>query len=169
MAVGPPGTGGGGKGGNGARRRRGGRGRGPGRVRRGAAGALDRAVIVRAAALAVAVTLPPTLVVRVLRGSDDEQRSYLWVIAVVALFAGFALAGRQAARRRPDAPLVHAIAAAALAFAVLAAIAVVRRLVTGDGISAALVITLGLLLQITVSVSVLAAYVDLRSRARAAR
>ena len=133
----------------------------------GDAGRLDWRTVGNAAGVAVAVTLPPTVAVRLLRGdTGDGEESPLWVVAVLALFAGFVIAGHVAGRRQPDAPLLHAAAAGSTAFAVLAAIAVVRRLLAGDGISAPLVITLGLLLQITVSLAVLGAYLGLRRRAR---
>ncbi|HUP70032.1 MAG TPA: hypothetical protein VM142_09495 [Acidimicrobiales bacterium] len=126
---------------------------------------LDWGVVRRSALLAIAITVPVSVVVRVLKGDDaTDDRSALWVIAVVALFAGFALAGNFAARRRPDAPLLHAATAAGVAFAVLAVATVVRRVTTGDGVSAALVITLGLLLQISVSLALLGAYLGMRHR-----
>ena len=133
------------------------------------AGRLDRQVVGRAALVAVAITVPVTLAVRLVRGDgNDDDGSGLWVVAVVALFAGFALAGNYAAKRRPDAPLLHAAAAAGLAFVALAAATVARRLATGEGVSSPLVITLGLLLQICVSLAMLGAYVGIRRRARGA-
>lgn len=130
-------------------------------------GRLDWPVVGRGALLAIAVTVPVTVVAGILGGDDaDGEGPATWVVAVVALFAGFALAGNFAARRRPDAPLVHAAAAAGLAFGLLTAVTVVRRLATGEGVSAPLVITLGLLLQITVSLAMLAAYLGMRHRAR---
>lgn len=129
--------------------------------------ALDRRVVGRAALLAIAVTVPVAVLAGILGGDDaDGQGPSLWPVAVLGLFAGFALAGNQAARRRPDAPLVHAAAAAGLAFGLLTAATVARRLLTGEGVSAPLIITLGLLLQITVSLAMLGAYVGMRHRAR---
>ncbi|HVL94077.1 MAG TPA: hypothetical protein VM264_12140 [Acidimicrobiales bacterium] len=117
------------------------------------------------AAVAVLVTLPPTVAVQLFKGDDLEgQESNLWVVPVVAMLAGFFLAGRRAARRRPEAPLVHGAAAAALAIGALAALTVVRRLVAGDGIGAPLVVTMILLAQVTVSVGVLGGYTVGRSR-----
>lgn len=131
---------------------------------------LDWAVVGRAALVAVGVTVPVSLVARILGGAGgDGDGSSLWVVAVLALFAGFALAGNFAARRRPEAPLLHAAAAAGAAFAGLAAITVVRRLAVGDGISAPLVLTLGLLFQITVSLAMLGAYLGIRHRSRRQR
>lgn len=122
------------------------------------------------AATAVVVTLPPTMLARALKGDDLEgQESYLWVVAVVAVFAGFAIGGHVAAVRRPDAPLLHSALSALAAFAALAALTVVRRLVNGDGLSMPLVITLALLLQITVSLAVLGGYVAMRREAHRRR
>ena len=122
------------------------------------------------AVVAVAVTLPPTIAVRLLKDGDlDGQESYLWVVPVLALLVGFALGGHRAARRRPDAPLLHAAAAAAAAFAALAAVAVARRLVNGDGLTVPLVITLLLLLQITVSLAIIGGYVAMRREAAASQ
>ncbi|MGH9151455.1 MAG: hypothetical protein ACRD03_03400 [Acidimicrobiales bacterium] len=119
--------------------------------------------------LAVAVTLPPTIVVRLFKDGDlDGQESYLWVVPVLALLVGFALGGHRAARRRPDAPLLHAAVSAACAFTALAALAVVRRLLDGDGLTVPLVVTLLLLLQITVSLAVVGGYVAMRREAASA-
>ncbi|MGH9155238.1 MAG: hypothetical protein ACRD1K_05185 [Acidimicrobiales bacterium] len=117
------------------------------------------------AALAVLVTLPPTVAVQLFKGDDLEgQESNLWVVPVVAMLVGFFLGGRRAALRRPEAPLVHGAAAAAVAMAALAALTVVRRLVGGDGIGTPLVITMILLTQVTVSVGVLGGYATTRRR-----
>ena len=120
---------------------------------------LDWRTVGRGALVAIAVTVPPAWVVRALKSDDLEgQESYLWVVPVLALFAGFAVAGHLAARRRPDAPLVHSAAAAVAAFTLLAAVTVVRRVAAGDGVSAPLLLTMALLLQITVSLAVLGGY-----------
>lgn len=133
-------------------------------------GRLDWSVVGRAALVAVGITVPAAVVTRILNGGGGEggggEGSSLWVVAVVALFTGFALAGNFAARRRPEAPLLHAAAAAATAFTGLALATLVRRLASGEGISAPLVLTLGLLLQITVSLAMVGAYLGMRHRSR---
>ncbi|HEX2064921.1 MAG TPA: hypothetical protein VHE80_10930 [Acidimicrobiales bacterium] len=122
------------------------------------------------ASLAVLVTVPPAVLARALRGDDLEgQESNLWVVPVLALFIGFGLGGHLAARRRPDAPLLHSAAAALAAFVALCGFVVLRRLATGEGLSAPLVVTLALLLQITVSLAVLGGYVAMRREARGRR
>jgi predicted permease len=115
------------------------------------------------ALLALAVALPPALVVRILKGNDASGReSNLWVVTVLAIFAGFALGGNLAARRRPRMALEHAAAASALAFAGLAAYSVVRHLATGDGVGVKLLVQLVLLGTITVSIGVLGGYAATR-------
>jgi hypothetical protein len=101
--------------------------------------------------------------VRALKSDDLEgQESYLWVVPVLALLAGFTVAGHLAARRRPDAPLTHSAAAAVAAFALLATVTVIRRVVIGAGLSGPLLLTLALLFQITVSLAVLGGYAATR-------
>ncbi len=133
-------------------------------------GRLDWPVVGRAALVAVGITVPVAVLARLFSGDSVDGANgdgpALWVVAVVALFTGFALAGNFAARRQPEAPLLHAAAAAGTAFTALALATFVRRLAGGDGISAALVLTLGLLLQITVSLAMLGAYVGMRHRSR---
>lgn len=132
------------------------------------AGRVDWRAVADGAVLTVAVTLPPTIVVRLLKDSDlGGQESNLWFIPLLALLAGGAMGGHRAARRRPDAPLLHAAAAATAAFVVLATVAVARRLVAGDGLTVPLVVTLLLLLQITVSLGVIGGYRAMRRSALA--
>ena len=121
------------------------------------------------AVLAVLVVLPPTIVVRLLKDGDLEgSESGLWVVPMLAVLVGFGLAGHKAARRRPDAPLLHAAAAAGLAFAALAAVALVRAAVGGD-FTVPLVVTLLLLGQIVVSLAIVGGYVAMRREATVAR
>ena len=147
--------------GGGGDRRRG----GPGR-----AGRIDWRAVADGAVVIVAVTLPPVLLVRLFKDGDlPGQESNLWVVAVVAMFAGFVLGGHRAAMRRLDAPLLHASVAAATAAGVMASVVIVRRLVTGAGVTVPLVVTLLLLLQITVSLAVIGGYVAVRREAAATR
>jgi hypothetical protein len=121
------------------------------------------------AVLAVIVVLPPTIVVRLLKDGDLEgSESGLWVVPMLAVLVGFGLAGHKAARRRPDAPLLHAAAAAGLAFAALAAVALVRAAVGGD-FTVPLVVTLLLLGQIVVSLAIVGGYVAMRREAAVSR
>ena len=133
-----------------------------------------RAVSWRAAAagalLTLAISLPPALVVRILKGNDLEGReSNLWIITVLAIFAGFALGGHLAARREPRAALATAAAAGALAFAGLSVYSLVRHAVTGDGITLAFLVQLVLVGTITVSIAVLGGFAATRRTAREAQ
>lgn len=131
-------------------------------------GGLDWRAVADGAVLTVAITMPPTIVVRLLKDTDlGGQESNLWFVPLLALLLGCALGGHRAATRRLDAPLKHAAAAATAAFAVMGAVAIGRRLVTGDGITVPLVVTLLLLLQITVSLAVIGGYVAMRREAAA--
>lgn len=124
---------------------------------------LDKRVVLEGALLALAVTLPPVILVRILHGDDvDGQESNLWIVSVLAIFAGFALGGHRAARRRPATGLTHAAAAAGTAFAGLALYSLGRHLVTGDEVTVSFVIRLLLVGTITVSIGVLGGYVALR-------
>lgn len=132
----------------------------------GAGAGVDWRVALDGALLTLAVTLPPVILVRILKGNDLEgQESNLWVISVVAIFLGFALGGHRAARRRPSLGLSHAAASAALAFSVIAVYSLVRHAVSGDGVSFPLVVQLAVVGTITVSISILGGYVAVR-RAR---
>ncbi len=125
---------------------------------------LDRRAVAVGAGTTLVVTALPIAAVRLAVGGEvtGAERN-LWVVAVLALFAGFAIGGYVTARGRPDAPYLHAAAAAAVAFAVFMVFTVGRRLLTDDGPSAALFITLALLLQITMSVAMVSAYLTSRN------
>lgn len=132
----------------------------------GSAGSkVDWRVASQGALLTLAIALPPAILVRILKSDDLEgSESYLWVVTMLAIFIGFALGGHLAARRRPRTALSHAAAASGLAFAGLAAYAVLRRVVTGDGLSLGLLVQLVLIGTITVSIGVLGGYVATRRR-----
>jgi len=131
-------------------------------------GSVDWRVALRGALVALIVALPPVVVVRLLKGNDLEGReSNLWVVSVLAIFLGFGLCGYNAGRQRPRSALLHAAAAAGLAFGGLVVYTVFRHLVTGDPITLAFVVRLVLVGQITVSLGILGGYVATRRRGRA--
>ena len=121
---------------------------------------LDWWVVAASVLVTAAVAVPPIAVVSLL--AAGKGGSDLWVVPVLALFAGFVLGGRHAGRRRPDAPVLHSAAAGTAAFAVFSMYVTGRRLVTGRGLSAELVVTLGVLLQITVALAAVAGYLASR-------
>ena len=94
---------------------------------------IEKKAVLQGAALALAVTLPPVVLVRILHGDDMEgQESNLWIVVVLALLAGFALGGYRAARDKPRNGLSHAVAAGAAAFVAIALYSLVRRAIGGD-------------------------------------
>ena len=113
------------------------------------------------AIVVLAVATPSLLLARLVRG-EGPVRENLWVVASLGLLLGFALGGRKAALGRPDMPVLHSAAAATLAFAVFASYAIGRRMVSGEGVSLAVTITLLVLLQVTVSVAALSGYLSAR-------
>lgn len=142
-----------------------GRGRSTGR-----SGGMDWRAVADGAVITVAVTIPPTILVRLFKDGDlGGQESNLWFVPLLALLIGAALGGHRAARRRLDAPLKHAAAAAAAAFAVMATVRLARALLGGDGVGVPLVVTMLLLLQITVSLAIIGGYVAMRREAAVSR
>lgn len=126
----------------------------------GAPDGIDLRSVAQAALLALAVAVPPVVIVNILKSDDPPgQESNLWLLTPVALLAGFALGGYLAGRWHRRTPMMHAAAAGGLAFAVLFVVGVARRLVGGDGVDLAYVIRLLLLAQICVSTALLGGYV----------
>ena len=118
---------------------------------------LDPKVVGLGAALQIAVTVPPALVVSALRRDDLAAESNLWLVAaLLALAVGPAAAGVLVGRRRPDAPLLHAVAATATAWALLSGVSVTRA-AAGSGEVAALLVTLLTIAPIQIGIGVLGA------------
>lgn len=115
----------------------------------------------------LAVALPPVALVLALKSGDlVGEESNLWLLTPVALLLGFAAGGFAAGRRRPDMPLLHAAGAGALAFGLVAVVAVARRLsADSDQVDAAYLVRLLLLAQICVSCSLLGGYMAARRAA----
>ena len=129
---------------------------------------LDWRVAAQGALLALAVALPPAIVVRLLAGGDTSgQESNAWVVAVIGIFAGFAVGGHLAARKRPANGITHAAAAGALAYAALAVYTLIRHVVTSQTVDAALFVQLALAGTIVISIGVLGGWVAIRQAARA--
>ncbi len=119
------------------------------------------------AAVTLVVAGIPIGALRILVGAEAEgAERNLWVVPVLALFAAFAIGGHRAARAQPTAPYVHAAASATAAFAAFFCFTVVRRLVTGEGLTTALLVTMGLLFQISVCLAVAGGYVAWRRSRR---
>ena len=124
---------------------------------------LDRRAVGTGAAVTLGVAAVPIAVVRAAVGSEAEGiERHLWVVPVVALFVAFTVGGHTAAKDRPTAPYRHAAASAVVAFAAFLAFTIARRLLWGEGLSFPLVVTLAMLFQITVSLSLVGGYVAWR-------
>ena len=108
----------------------------------------------------LAIALPPVALVLALKSGDlVGEESSLWLLTPVSLLLGFGAGGFAAGRRRPDMPLAHAAAAGALAFGLVAVVAVARRLADADDdVTAGYFVRLLLLAQICVSCSLLGGY-----------
>ena len=129
------------------------------------AGGLDPKVVALGAALQIAVSVPPAILVSALRQDDVTAQSNLWLVAaVLALVVGPAAAGVLVRRKRPDAPLLHAAAATAAAWALLALVSVTRTSLR-SGQVAALLVTLLTIAPIQVGIGVLGAFFSRPPRA----
>jgi len=128
---------------------------------------LDKRAVFEGAALALAVTLPPVVLVRILHGDDMQgEESNLWFIAVLAVFAGFTLGGHRAAKRRPREGYSNAAAASALAFVLILVYSVLRRGLSGDDLGLTFAVSMALLGSITVSLGVLGGWIAVRMAQR---
>ena len=107
--------------------------------------ALNRAAVQSGVVAALPLVLPAAVANAWLAGRDDPNAG-LVALTFLALLVGFTFAGFAAARGPTGgAPLQHAAAGAAAAWAVIQVIAIVVRLVRGDGISPVGIVFTGLL------------------------
>ena len=123
---------------------------------------LDRKVIVRAAAVTLAVLVPPVIAIRTLVGPSDD--SPLWNLIVVLFLVSFVVGGAVAGAKAPDSPLKHAAATGAVAFGVALLLGLLRNLLTGWSLGLAGVVTALLLWQIATSLSLLGGLLGRRRR-----
>lgn len=119
---------------------------------------LDPRVVGFGACVQVAIAVPSALVVTTLRQDDIGTESNLWVLAAfVALVVAPAVAGVLVGRRRPDSPVLHAAAASAVAWFLVAAARLVRAAVSDDDDLASLVGSLLTIAPIQIGIAVLGA------------
>lgn len=119
---------------------------------------VDPKVVALGAALQIAVAVPAALVVSALRRDDLGAESNLWLLAFfLALVVGPAAAGWLVGRRRPDSPLLHAVAATGTAWALLTAVRLLRA-APGSEDLAPLFATLLTIAPIQVGIGVLGAF-----------
>jgi hypothetical protein len=100
------------------------------------AGMIERLAVLRGSAVAIAICLPAALaaqaVVDTPEGDDPPATVFLFFLLVLL---GFALGGWWAARSAPTAPYTNGAVAALAAFVVIQGVAVVVRVVGGDGVN----------------------------------
>jgi NAD/NADP transhydrogenase alpha subunit len=126
----------------------------------------DRRSILAGAAVAVAVVVPPVLIVRALKGPDlPHHESNLWVVAAAAFLLAFPIGGYVAAHHDPRRAYTLGSAAAALGYVAVIALALIRRAVAGD-VSAGFFATAGLLATIAIPLGVIGGHVASRRAAR---
>ena len=124
---------------------------------------LDTRVVGIGAMVILAISVPPAVIIAALKSEDVVGReSNLWVIAAVAILVAFAAGGVVAGRRRPDMPYVHSAAAAVAAEVVLLLYVAVRHAVEHRSTSW---ISLALLFQIGISLSLLGGHFAVRRQA----
>jgi predicted permease len=126
---------------------------------------LEARTVGGAALSILVVALPAVLAIEAAKGDDlAGEESSIWVVGALAVVAAFVIGGGIAGARRPETAIGHSAAAAALAFLVLVAVAIVRRLVDGSGLPAAVGATFVLLAVVCVSMGVLGGYLAMRVR-----
>ena len=112
--------------------------------------------VLRGAAVALAILVPPIAIVRAWLGNDDD--SPLWSIIPIAFLVAFPAGGFVAARRSPSTPYVNGAAAGAAAFGAALAFGLVRNLATARPMGVAAFVTAVLFWQIATALGLLGAY-----------
>lgn len=93
---------------------------------------LEAPAVVRGAAVAVAVSLPASLLSLVVVRGGDTNVVFAFLVVVLA---GLAAGGYVAARRAPAAPLSNGMVAALVAFALIQGAGLLRQAATGGSFS----------------------------------
>ena len=126
---------------------------------------LEARTVGGAAMAILVVALPAVLTIEAVKGDDlAGEESSIWAVGALAVVAAFVIGGGIAGARRPETAIGHSAAAAALAFVVLAVVAIVRRLADGAGLPAAVDATLVLLAVVCLSMGILGGYLAMRVR-----
>lgn len=133
---------------------------------------LDRRRLRRAVLVTWAVSVPPLVIVRILKGGDLAGReSNLWLVAAAIAIVAYGIGGYVAARGAPDLPLSHSAAAAAYAFGIMAVASAVAALAGGGQIRGGVVLAVLLLGGLCTCAAVLGGYASVwwldRQRRRA--
>ncbi|MBW3537586.1 MAG: hypothetical protein KY395_07445 [Actinobacteria bacterium] len=110
---------------------------------------------------AAAMVFPVVAAVLAVRAAPTDETSNLNLVVILTLFVGFAAGGVVAYRVAGLRPLAHSAVAAGVAWVAIAATVVSR------GVTLARVITLALLVQVTVGLAVLFAWLSHRRQMQA--
>src|SRR5207302_714875 len=103
---------------------------------------LEARTVAGAALAILVVALPAVLAIEAVKGDDlAGEESSIWVLGALAVVVAFVIGGGIAGARRPETAIGHSVAAAALAFAVLVVVAIVRRVLDGSGLPASVAAT----------------------------
>ena len=125
---------------------------------------LDGPAVAEGAVATLALVLLAWVVDVVKRGDLPGRESNLWAVAVAIVLVAPVVGGIVAGRRRPRAALVHGAWSGAAAFAVIAVVGLVWRLVGGDRIGRLLVTYLFFLI-LYASLGTVGGYVAFRRHA----
>lgn len=121
--------------------------------------ALDRRTVWLGAALGAAIYLPPIFVVRAVRAAGSgSTETALWGVAVLGILLAFPIVGAWTSRRRPEAPMIHAIFAGAGAWVFILAVSLTSRAAAGD-LHAQAVVPALLMGEIAISLAMVGAWV----------
>lgn len=100
-------------------------------------GLIDRSAILAGALLALAVAVPVLVAGVVI---DPDEQSNVVLVLWAAVMVGFALGGRRAARRRPDAPFSNGATAALVAYAAILIVTSIIRVARGTAFDLTLMV-----------------------------
>lgn len=124
---------------------------------------LTRRVLRRAVLVTLVLAVPPVVVVRILKGGDMPGReSNLWLVAVGAMLAAYAIGGAVASVGSRDLHLTHSAGSATYAFFVMAVGSTIVALAYGSHLDAAFVLGLLMLGTLCVCFSVMGGYAAVR-------
>ena len=110
------------------------------------------------------LSLPAAIFVAVFNGEDIGKDQSKWILAaLLVIVLGYLAGGAQAGYRATDMPFLNGAVATLGAFAIVQAVGVVRRLITGEGVSFSALVFNGLLAS---SIGVIGAWFGTRRATR---
>ena len=130
---------------------------------RSTAAHLTRRVLRRSVLVTLVLAVPPVVVVRILKGGDLPGReSNLWLVAVAAVLAAYAIGGAVASRGTGDLHLTHSAGSATYSFFVMAVGSIIVALAYGSHLDSAFVLGLLMLGTLCVCFAVMGGYAAMR-------